>query len=297
MHFDGSDPHARPFLKWAGGKRSLLPDIYKRIPDFTGTYIEPFMGAGASLLSIPVKVPRIGNDFNPELIEVYVAIRDSLQELVEELSKHKYEKDYYYEVRKWDRTSSYSKLTAAQRAARFIYLNKSCYNGLYRVNSKGQFNVPFGQQGNPKIHNLEHLKRISQILNGLDAAGNKAGNPVKLKSGDYREITSLATREDFVYLDPPYDPLTPSSSFVSYHKEGFSSDNQIELRDELIRLTLLGVPILMSNSDTKFIQKIYRAPKLFKIEKVQVRRSVGAQPSSRGMISEVLVSNFGSIKG
>lgn len=289
------DPLARPFLKWAGGKRALLPEILPRIPEFDGRFIEPFLGAGAVSLALPVEIPKVGNDFNTELISVYLSIRDSKNELIHELNKHNNTQEHFLKVRDWDRRSNYAERTAIEKAARFIYLNKTCFNGLYRVNSKGEFNVPYGHYKRPEVFNPIHLARISQILNGIDESGKKVAPKMLFKSGDYRRVTNIAKPGDFVYLDPPYDPLNETSAFVSYQKEGFTRDNQIELRDELIRLTHLGVPFLLSNSDTNFIRTIYRAPKLFKIETVQVRRAIGASAASRGRVSEVLVTNFKSL--
>lgn len=289
------DPLARPFLKWAGGKRSLLSEIFPRIPIIEGRFIEPFLGAGAVSLALPVEIPKIANDFNSELISVYLAIRDSKDELIRELKKHKNTQEHFLRVREWDRKPNYSTRTSIEKAARFIYLNKTCFNGLYRVNSKGEFNVPFGHYKNPELFNSVHLERISEILNGVESNGKKVAPKLLLKSGDYRKVTKLAKPGDFVYLDPPYDPINETSAFVSYQKEGFTKDHQIELRDEVVRLTKLGIPILLSNSDTKFIRKIYSEPRLFKIESVQVRRAIGASAASRGNVSEVLVTNYNSI--
>jgi DNA adenine methylase len=295
MEIDKVDPFARPFLKWAGGKRSLLPEILPRIPEFEGRYMEPFLGAGAVALSLPVEIPKILNDFNSELISVYTSIRDHKDELIHELKRHKNNKEYFLKVRSWDRNPNYSSKTAIEKAARFIFLNKTCFNGLYRVNSKGEFNVPFGDYKNPELFNLTHINRIHEILNGIEASGRKIAPKVQLKSGDYRKITQLAQSGDFIYFDPPYDPLNATSAFVSYQKEGFGREHQIQLRDEIIRLTELGIPVLLSNSDTSFIRKIYKESKLFKIETIQVRRAISASAGSRGIVSEVLINNFKSI--
>lgn len=289
------DPLARPFLKWAGGKRALLPEILPRIPTFEGRFIEPFLGAGAVSLALPVEIPKVANDFNSELVSVYLSIRDSKDELIRELKKHKNTQEHFLKVREWDRKPNYSARTTIEKAARFIFLNKTCFNGLYRVNSRGEFNVPFGHYKNPELFNPAHLERVSEILNGIESSGKKIAPKLILKTGDYRKVTKMAKPGDFVYLDPPYDPLNETSAFVSYQKEGFSREHQIELRDEVVRLTNLGIPVLLSNSDTKFIRKIYQEPKLFKIEAVQVRRAIGASAASRGNVSEVLVTNYASI--
>ena len=292
MEITSLDPLGRPFLKWAGGKRALLPEILPRIPEFSGRYIEPFLGAGAVMLAIPSDIPKIANDFNSELISVYTSIRDFHEDLIRELKKHKNTSEHFYKIREWDRLPGYKDRTSIQKAARFIYLNKTCFNGLYRVNSKGQFNVPYGSPNNPEIFNAAHLRRVSEILNGIDLEGQNSSPRVKISSGHFINVTSKAKKNDFIYLDPPYDPLTPTSAFVSYQKEGFGRSDQIEIRDELVRLTELGASFLLSNSDTPFIRKIYREPKLFKIESIQVRRAIGASASSRGKVGEVLITNY-----
>lgn len=286
------DPFARPFLKWAGGKRSLLSEIFPRIPSFSGRYIEPFLGAGAVLLALPVEVPKIANDFNSELISVYKSVQDSEEDLLHELRKHKNNKEYFLRVRGWDRKDDYSTRSSIEKAARFIYLNKTCFNGLYRVNSKGEFNVPFGYYKNPEIFSKEHIQRVAELLNGISVDGRKLAPKVKFKTGDYRKLTSMAQKGDFIYLDPPYDPLTSTASFVGYQKEGFTRLNQIELRDELVRLTKLSIPVMLSNSDTPFIRKIYREPGIFTINSIKARRAISASAASRGLVSEVLITNY-----
>lgn len=292
MDIEVHDPLARPFLKWAGGKRSLLNEILPRIPEFSGRYIEPFLGAGAVLLAIPADVPKLANDFNSELISVYTSIRDSKEELLHELRKHRNNQEHFLRVRAWDRRDDYANRSTIEKAARFIFLNKTCFNGLYRVNSNGEFNVPFGHYRNPEIFSRNHLQRISDLLNGIDIDGSKVAPRVKFKSGDYRNLTSQARKGDFVYFDPPYDPLTSTASFVNYQKEGFTRVNQVELRDELVRLSKMSIPVLLSNSDTPFIRKIYREAGIFKIASIKARRAIGASAASRGMVSEVLISNF-----
>jgi DNA adenine methylase len=229
--------------------------------------------------------------WGPELY-CYKAVRDSKEELIHELRKHRNNQEHFLRVRGWDRREDYSSRSEIEKAARFIFLNKTCFNGLYRVNSKGQFNVPFGHYIKPEIYSTTHLNHISSLLNGLDSEGRKLAPKVKLKSGDYREVTSMARKGDFIYLDPPYDPLTSTASFVGYQKEGFTREHQLELRDELLRLNKLGIQFLLSNSDTPFIRKIYKESKLFQIEGIQVRRAIGASSASRGYVGEVLIYNF-----
>jgi len=285
MKVEAKNP--QPFLKWAGGKRSILAEITKLFPEFAGRYIEPFVGAGAVFFSLDEQTPKILNDFNSDLVEVYEVIRDSLPQLIRELKKHENNKEHFLRVRALDRDPSFMKLSPVVRAARFIYLNKTCFNGLYRVNRLGQFNVPFGKQSNPDFIAKGNLQAVSNFLN----APSKNGKRPQFFSGDYKLVTALARTGDFVYLDPPYDPLPGADSFVSYQKNGFSQQDQEALRDEILRLTNLGIPVLLSNSDTPYIRALYKDKKKFKINGIQVTRAIGASASSRGKIGEVLVTN------
>jgi DNA adenine methylase len=275
---------AKPFLKWAGGKRLLLGEIRARTPLSYGTYFEPFVGAGAVFLSIPNSVNRHVSDSNSQLIEVYEVIRDSVEELISELKRHQNTRDYFLQVRAWDRESSFSSLSPVQRAARFIYLNKTCFNGLFRVNASGHFNVPFGNYKKPEIVGEQNLRTVSSLLanRGL----------VTISQGDYRKTTAHVRKGDFVYLDPPYDPLSSTSSFVSYQSGGFTREDQEALRDEVLRLTAIGASVLLSNSDTPFIRALYSDKRRFKVEHIQVSRAISANASSRGKVGEVLVSNI-----
>jgi DNA adenine methylase len=279
----------QPFVKWAGGKRALLSEIQRRIPEYSGRYIEPFVGGGAVFFSQPATAQKIINDFNPDLIEVYKAIRDKPKQLVEELKKHVNSQSHFSEVRSWDRRADFRKSTTpVERASRLIFLNKTCFNGLYRVNSNGHFNVPFAHSKNPDFTNQKNLYAVSAFLNTSD----KNGFMTTLMAGDYRSTTAKAVRGDFIYLDPPYDPVSPTSAFVAYQKAGFNRQNQIELRDELIRLTEEGVAVLLSNSDTPFIESLYADSEFFHIDRVVANRAISAKASSRGKVSEVLVNNF-----
>jgi DNA adenine methylase len=287
-----SETPIRPFLKWAGGKRALLPEILPRVPRFNGNYIEPFLGAGAVLFAMPVETKKIANDFNHDLIEVYETIRDFRDELLNELGRHKNTKEYFLEVRAWDRKDDFIRRTPVERAARFIFLNRTCFNGLYRVNSKGQFNVPFGNYNKPDWVLTKTISDASAFLNHKQKSGSFT---TTLRSGDYRDSTVMAKKDDFVYLDPPYDPVNATSSFVAYQSDGFGRDDQIALRDEVVRLTGLGIPVLLSNSDTTFIREIYGDETHFDIDFVKVSRAIGASSSSRSKASEVLINNFGAI--
>lgn len=287
------DSPPTPFLKWAGGKRALLGEIVPRIPNFAGTYIEPFLGAGALMFTQETSKKKIVNDFNQDLIEVYEVIRDEPAKLISTLKTHKNTKEHFLKVRAWDREPNFkTKRTKVERAARIIFLNKTCFNGLYRVNSQGFFNVPFGDCKKPDWIAESNILRVSKFLSHK----SRVSFSTRLLSGDYRQASKLAKPGDFVYFDPPYDPASNTSSFVSYQSGGFTSANQEELRDEILRLTKLGVPVILSNSDTKLIGGLYGDKAIFTISRVKVNRAISAKVSGRVAVGEVLVDNFKKIK-
>lgn len=288
-----SETSVRPFLKWAGGKRALLPEILPRVPDFSGRYIEPFLGAGAVMFAMPESKPKIVNDFNKDLVEVYESIKEFPHELIRNLRQHENTKEHFLQVRSWDRRDDFIRRDPVERAARFIYLNRTCFNGLYRVNSNGQFNVPFGNYAKPDLVLTKTIQDASEFLNAKDSTGKPL---VSISSGDYRNATSLAMQGDFVYLDPPYDPVSPTAAFVAYQQDGFSRQDQAELRDEILRLTALKVPVLLSNSDTPFIRELFADSSVFEIESVKVNRTIGASAASRKKAGEVLVNNSRGIR-
>src|SRR5699024_5378315 len=199
-----------PILKWAGGKRQLIPQIRKYMPDEYNDYYEPFIGAGALLLELQHQTAVI-NDFNDGVINTHQIIKNNVDELNESLKLHKNEEEYFYKIRELDRISEFVQLNNIQKASRFIFLNKTGYNGLYRVNSKGQFNVPFGKYKKPLIVNEEGLRSLHEYLNK---------NNIMILNGDFEHAVSTAAKGDLVYFDPPYDPLTATSSFTAYSKEG-----------------------------------------------------------------------------
>lgn len=280
-------PISPPFLKWAGGKRLLVPKLREYFSDLEGNYFEPFLGAGALLINMTNARRRFGNDANGELIEVYEQIRDNLPQVIRQLRKFENTKEAFLEIRNWDRDlSSFTKLAPSKRAARFIYLNKTCFNGLYRVNASGQFNVPFGNMSIKDLVNESVLKQTAE---------NFLNTSTVFTSGDFRLATIKAKPGDGVYFDPPYDPLTKTSNFVAYAIDGFSRELQLALRDEAIRLTDLGVRVVASNSSTPFINEIYKN-KRFKIEQIPVRRSIAAASSSRTPAPEVIISNLHHLK-
>jgi DNA adenine methylase len=221
-------------------------------------------------------------------MEMYEIVRDSPNELIAALRRHVNEKSHFYEVRSWDRQSGFMDRSAAERAARLIFLNKTCFNGLYRVNSKNEFNVPFGSVKNPDFVAESNIAAVSKFLNHR----SRGGLTSTLMRGDYQVATRQACEGDFVYLDPPYDPLSATASFVSYQRGGFSREDQEKLRDEILRLTALGVHVLASNSDTDFMSRLFCDQDIFRVSRVHVRRSISANTTSRGSASELLVDNY-----
>lgn len=269
----------KPFLKWPGGKRRVLPEIKKYIPEQYGTYYEGFIGGGAVLLDLLPVNARV-SDVNSELIQSYQTIRDNVTEIIEALEKHaaNHSLEHFMAVRALDRNiEGFANIDAVTKTARMIYLNRTCFNGLYRVNSKNQFNSPFGKYENPKIVDRENLTALSAWL--------KSSN-VEFSDQGYKNTISLAGNDDFVYLDPPYIPLTETASFVSYTKDGFDIDDQIALRDMAVEIDDRGGYVLLSNSDTPQIRELYQD---FHIEAINVKRSVGASSATRKAVGEVLV--------
>jgi DNA adenine methylase len=283
------NPLVRPFLKWAGGKRQLapmiIPEIQKYAPKGKNRYYEPFIGAGAILLTLQPKKAVI-NDTNAELINCYEVIRDSVEDLIELLKDHKIKnsEDYYYEVREKDREPEFiSTRTKAERAARIIYLNKTCYNGLFRVNSQGQFNVPFGRYKNPNVLDEAVLRGVSRYLKE---------NQVDIFNLDFEDATKTAGKGDFIYLDPPYDPVSDTASFTGYDVNGFNKHEQERLRDVVNGLTDKGCKILLSNACTDFILDLYQDTKRYKIDRIPANRAINSNALKRGKIEEVLIKNF-----
>lgn len=269
-----------PLLKWVGGKRQLLSDIIPMIDNKCSTYVEPFIGGGAVLFSMQPKKAII-NDYNHELINVYKIVRDNLDELLKLLYIHQANNssEYYYEVRAWDRGDYLNKMSSIEKAARIIYLNKTCYNGLYRVNSAGQFNSPYGRYKNPNIVNESVLKAVSNYFKN---------NDIDIRNGDYRDTLINLDKRSFVYLDPPYMPISSSSSFTGYTEGGFGYNRQVELKEECDKLTQQGIRFVQSNSDCDEIRELYKE---YKIKTVKAKRSINSVAKKRGEINEVLIYN------
>ena len=276
------DPLVKPILKWVGGKRQLLDAIIPLIPEHT-MYCEPFAGGGAVLFHMQPGKAVIG-DSNEELINIYTVIKEQPEQLIEFLKIHKAMncQEYFYEVRALDRDGeNYRSMTQAERAARIIYLNKTCYNGLFRVNRAGEYNAPWGRYKNPNITNEPTIRAMSGYF-------NKAG--IKFLCGDYREVLKGIGKGAFVYLDPPYMPLSQSSSFTGYTAAGFGINEQKELKRHCDRLDKKGIKFLLSNSCCDFIEDLYKD---YIVERVSARRAVNANAHKRGSIDEVLVRNYG----
>lgn len=279
------DQNPRPFLKWAGGKRRLLAHIVPQLGQIEGTYFEPFLGAGAVFLSIPTDVPRVAGDINAELINTWETVRDEPLLLIEKLREIKTDKETFLEKRALDRSAEWLEGSSnVDKAARTVYLNMTAYNGMFRVNSKGEFNVPFAGRSNPRV-NEENLLRVSLSLNTMD---KNHQFPV-IKHSNYKDLIQEASRGDVVYLDPPYAPISSSSTFVSYSKEGFGEMDQIELRDNCIELMRRGVRVITSNSDSDLIRSLYSESDGFQIFGLQISRSVAASGKSRAPIQELLI--------
>jgi DNA adenine methylase len=264
---------AGPFLKWAGGKGRLLGQYEALFPKRYSRYFEPFVGAGAVFFHLAPKKALI-SDTNPDLIACYQVIRDELPALVELLRMYRHDRDFYYHVRELDPAN----LSAVQRAARMIFLNKTCFNGLWRVNRRGQFNVPFGDYKNPKILDEDNLHAVSIALQSVE---------IQLRPFD--GVVEQARRGDFIYMDPPYHPVSATSSFTSYGADDFRPDDQRRLADAFRALDAKGAKVMLSNSDTPFIRELYEG---YRIEQVWCRRAINRDASKRGAISEVVVLNY-----
>lgn len=275
---------AQPFLKWAGGKGQLLAQYAPYFPaTLSGTYFEPFLGSGAVFFYLRGRnsFERYHlSDTNAELINLFVVVRDKPEQLLELLKSHKelHCKDYYYEIREMDRAANWEETSDVVRASRMLYLNKTCFNGLWRVNSQGYFNVPMGHYKNPDIYNPERIMKASQALHG-----------VCIERRDFESVLDHAQAGDFVYFDPPYVPLNSTSSFTEYSADSFTARDQEELAYVYRKLDEMGCLVMLSNSDTKFVKDLYNG---FRIKKVEARRAINSKPARRGAINEVIVMNY-----
>lgn len=274
------NPRVTPVLKWVGGKRQLLPEIRKEVPQTYSTYYEPFIGGGAVLFDLqPARA--VVNDVNEELVNVYQVIRDNVEDLILDLKNHRSEADYFYMMREKDRDRlKYIQLSEVERASRILYLNKTCYNGLFRVNQQGQFNTPFGRYKNPNIVNEPTLRAVSAYFNQAR---------VIFKCGDFESALKGIKKDSFVYFDPPYDPVSESANFTGYDKGGFDRAEQVRLKELCDQLNDRGVKFLLSNSGTKFILDLYKD---YDLRIVQAKRAINSKGHKRGNVDEVLVKNY-----
>lgn len=262
---------ASPFLKWVGGKSQLLNDLVKYIPGNYNKYIEPFVGGGALFFNLAPNTAII-NDSNEELVNAYKVVRDDVEGLIDLLQTYDYEKDFYYMMR----AQSPVALSEIERAARLIYLNKTCFNGLYRVNQKNEFNVPMGRYSNPTICNEEKL-----------IAASKALRNTIIECGDYKKVlTKYASKGDLIYIDPPYHPISSYSDFKRYTKESFYQEDQIILRDFIYELKEKGCFIIASNSHCDFILDLYKD---FDIKVVNAKRQINKIAERRNSVNEVII--------
>jgi DNA adenine methylase len=268
-------PVASPVIKWVGGKTKLLPELLARMPERYGRYFEPFAG-GAALFFRMAPERGVLSDSNTDLIGLYRTISKDVAAVIRRLEHHRehHSQTHYYAVReRWnDREINWS---SADRAATFIYLNKTCFNGLWRVNRSGDFNVPIGRYTDPPICVPEALRAAHEVL-----------SRTVLRCGDYRAAVEDAGKSDFVYFDPPYDPITPTANFTSYTANAFGPEHQRELAELARKLVARGCRVMLSNSDTPFIRSLYRG---FKIDRVKCSRAINSNAARRGDVDEVIV--------
>lgn len=270
------DAVAAPVIKWVGGKTKLLPELTARLPDRFGRYFEPFAGGAALFFRVAPKTAVLA-DSNPDLIGLYKTLATDVAAVIKRLQHHRthHDEPHYYEMReRWNQQRP--TWNAAERAAAFIYLNKTCFNGLWRVNRAGDFNVPIGRYTDPPICVPEALRAASDVLARAE-----------LQCGDYRKAVATATRGDFIYFDPPYDPVAPTANFTSYTANAFGPDQQRELAETVRMLVARGCKVMASNSDTPLIRSLYKG---FSVDRVKCPRAINSNAAKRGDVDEVIVT-------
>ena len=274
----------KPFVKWAGGKRQLIPILNENLPKSFGTYYEPFIGGGALLFHILTErnAQKCSiSDLNSDLVLTYTTIRDKIDELVSSLKNHEknYQEDsktYYYSVRESNPKSE------IEKTSKLLFLNRTCFNGLYRVNSKGKFNVPLGRYTNPNIVNEDNLRSVSAILNT---------SKVAIKCRDFESVLRDAKKGDLIYFDPPYQPVSDTANFTSYTNKSFTYEDLNRLAELCLKLDSKGCKVLLSNSDSKEVAKIF-SDKPWKINKIQANRSINSNSKKRTGHFELLIKNY-----
>lgn len=267
----------RPFLKWPGGKRQLLRELIQRMPKQYNRYFEPFVGGGALFFSVKPEYGYI-SDINPELINVYEVVQNKVEELIESLKKHKNTEDYFYKLRRADRTEGFKYWTDVEKASRLIFLNKTCFNGLYRMNSDGHFNVPYGFYKKPSIVDEQNLVACSALLKKSEIA-----------LAPFDAIEKKVRKGDFVYFDPPYVPVSKTSSFTRYFKDDFDDDGQFKLRELCDRLDKKSVLFALSNSNATIVRDLYKG---YNVRTVKANRAINCKADGRGKINELIITNY-----
>ncbi|MBX3158491.1 MAG: DNA adenine methylase [Deltaproteobacteria bacterium] len=269
---------AAPVVKWVGGKTKLLHELVDRMPDRFGAYFEPFSGGAALFFRVAPERATL-NDFNADLINLYKMLAKDVEGVIARLQAHRtrHNETYYYQQRtRWNHRDDEDEMTAVDRAAAFVYLNKTCFNGLWRVNRAGDFNVPIGRYTDPPICVPEALRAAGAVL-----------RRATLRRGDYRAAVEGAVRGDFVYFDPPYDPVAPTANFTSYTTDAFGVQHQRELADTARALVARGCKVMLSNSDTPFVRSLYKG---FAIDRVKCPRAINSNAARRGDVDEVIVT-------
>lgn len=274
----------KPFVKWAGGKRQIIPILHQNLPESFGTYYEPFLGGGALLFHI--LTDKNGqkcsiSDLNSDLVLAYTTIRDRIDTLISSLKSHEknYQKDsksYYYSIRESNPRNE------VEKTSRLIFLNRTCFNGLYRVNSKGKFNVPLGKYTNPNIVNEENLRAVSSILQT---------NRISIKCRDFESVLRDAKKGDLVYFDPPYQPVSSTANFTSYTTKDFTYDDLTRLAELCLKLDSKECHVLLSNSDSKEVSDIF-AKNTWKITRIEANRSINSNSKKRTGHFELLIKNY-----
>jgi len=274
----------KPFVKWAGGKRQLIPILSENLPKTMGTYFEPFLGGGALLFHILTERnnQRCGiSDLNSDLVLTYTTIRDKPEELISSLKNHaknyqKNSKSYYYSIRES------APKNAIEKTSRLLFLNRTCFNGLYRVNSKGKFNVPLGKYTNPNIVNEDNLRSVSQVLQS---------SKISIYCRDFESVLEDAKRGDFVYFDPPYQPVSDTANFTSYTNKSFTFRDLKRLAELCFQLDSKGCKVMLSNSDSFEVENMFNQ-KEWKIKKIEANRSINSNSKKRTGHYELLVKNY-----
>ncbi len=272
-----------PVIKWVGGKRQLLDEIKKRMPKQYNRYFEPFVGGGALFLELSPKEAHI-NDINHDLYAIYKSLQDEelFKDLLLRLDRHQknHSEEYYYKVREQDRKEKYEHTSLSEKAARAIYLNKAGYNGLYRVNQRGYFNVPSGHYTKVNLYDEININSVHEYMKQ---------NKILITNNSYEKTVENAQQEDFIYFDPPYDKLENKASFTAYSKNDFNRDDQIKLFNTFKELSDKGIYVMLSNHNTEFIRDLYKD---FNIHVVSATRMVNSNAQKRGPIEEVIITNY-----